>query len=70
MKKVKREIEIKETKPDAEYEVWDGKVLVGRIFQDDQKYQISSNGKDTKKNAKNFDDAINELLMDYNLHRR
>lgn len=63
-----REINLTEKVKDTEYELWESKILIGRINKNESKYEYSLNGKETSKTAKDLDGAINELLMEYNLH--
>lgn len=62
------EVEIKEIKKDKEYELWAGKNFIGRVIGDDEKFDYVYNGKTSLKHSKNIDDAIHDLLMDYNLY--
>lgn len=63
-----REINLTEKVKDTEFELWESDFLIGRINKIDSKYEYSLNGKDTSKMTKDLDGAINELLMQYNLH--
>lgn len=63
-----KEVELKEIVADTEYELWESKYLIGRINKKDDKFEYVLNGKETVKNTKLLDDAINELLMQYNLY--
>lgn len=63
-----REINLTEKVKDTEFELWESDFLIGRINKIDSKYEYSLNGKDTSKMTKDLDGAINELLLQYNLH--
>lgn len=63
-----KEVELKEVVVDTEYELWESKYLIGRINKKDDKFEYVLNGKETVKSTKQLDDAINELLMQYNLY--
>lgn len=63
-----REVELKELAKDNEYELWESKYLIGRISKKDSKYEYVLNGNDSAKTSKDLDEAINELLLQYNLH--
>ncbi|MGR3742032.1 DUF2969 family protein [Companilactobacillus sp. DQM5] len=63
-----KEVELKEIKNDTNYELWESKYLIGRINKNDEKFEYQLNGKNATKSVKTLDEAINELLMQYNLH--
>ncbi|GKQ42874.1 hypothetical protein RD055328_07970 [Companilactobacillus sp. RD055328] len=63
-----REVELKEIKKDIEYELWESKYLIGRITKNSDKYDYVLNGTDSLKSSKDLDKAINELILQYNLH--
>lgn len=63
------EINLKDISSDPEtYELWDGKKYIGTIRKEADRYLSFVDSKDTPFKSVKLDDAINELLMQYNLH--
>ncbi|MFD1471489.1 DUF2969 domain-containing protein [Companilactobacillus mishanensis] len=63
------EINLKDISDDPEtYELWDGKKYIGTIRKEGDRFLSFVDSKDTPFKSVKLDDAINELLMQYNLH--
>ncbi|WP_099974614.1 MULTISPECIES: DUF2969 family protein [Lactobacillaceae] len=63
------EIDLKEISSDPEkYELWDQKKYIGSIVKEGDRYLSTIESGDTPFKTVKLDDAINELLMQYNLH--
>ncbi|WP_334328904.1 DUF2969 family protein [Companilactobacillus sp. HBUAS59699] len=63
------EINLKDISDDPEkYELWDGKKYIGTITKEGDRYLSFVESTDTPFKSVKLDDAINELLMQYNLH--
>ena len=63
------EINLKDISSDPEtYELWDRKKYIGTIKKDGDRYLSFVESNDTPFKSVKLDDAINELLMQYNLH--
>ncbi|WP_125769702.1 DUF2969 family protein [Companilactobacillus furfuricola] len=63
------EINLKDISDDPEtYELWDGKKYIGTIRKEGKRYLSFVESNDTPFKSVKLDDAINELLMQYNLH--
>ncbi|KRK80733.1 DUF2969 family protein [Companilactobacillus nodensis] len=63
------EINLKDISDDPEkYELWNGKKYIGTITKEGERYLSFVESTDTPFKSVKLDDAINELLMQYNLH--
>ncbi len=63
------EINLKDISSDPEtYELWDGKKYIGTIKKEGDRFLSFVERNETPFKSVKLDDAISELLMQYNLH--